>query len=64
VKRSEDNFHEWRDATAWKYAKHAASMKLPTQLPRGRSRCYCGASIDIAGVPEHVRTARGSKVDA
>jgi hypothetical protein len=41
-----------------------AGMKLPTQLPSGRARCFCGAAIDIAGVTEHVRTAHSSKVDA
>jgi hypothetical protein len=25
--------------------------------PGGRSRCYCGASIDIASIPGHVRAA-------
>jgi hypothetical protein len=40
-----------------------AGEKLPTQLPTGRSQCYCGASIDIAGVGEHVRGAHSSKVD-
>jgi hypothetical protein len=57
---TEADFQEWRDQrdwTAWKYAMHDARLKLPAQLPSGRSQCYCGASIDIAGVPEHVRTA-------
>jgi hypothetical protein len=61
------DFGKWRyqrDATAWKYAMWAAGKKLPTQLPSGRSQCYCGASIDIAGIGEHVRTAHRSKVDA
>jgi hypothetical protein len=61
------NFQNWRyqrDATAWKYAMWDAGLKLPTQLPTGRSRCYCGASIDVAGVPDHVRAAHGSEVDA
>jgi hypothetical protein len=40
-----------------------AGEKLPTQLPTGRSQCYCGASIDMAGVGEHVRGAHSSKVD-
>jgi hypothetical protein len=61
------NFQEWRyqrDSTAWKYAMWDAGMKLPTQLSTGRSRCYCGALIDIAGVGEHVSAAHSSKVDA
>jgi hypothetical protein len=64
---TEADFQKWRyqrDATAWKYAMWDAGMKMPTQLPSGRSRCYCGASIDIAGVSEHVRSAHSSKVDA
>jgi hypothetical protein len=34
------DFQKWRwqrDATAWKYAMWDAGMKLPTQLPSGRS---------------------------
>jgi hypothetical protein len=42
-----------------KHVDHAAG--LPTQLPSGRSRCYCGASIDIAGVPEHAQTPTAQK---
>jgi hypothetical protein len=64
---TEANFQEWRrdrDWIAWKCDMLAANMQLPSQLPSGRSRCYCGASIDIAGVPEHVQTAHSSKVDA
>jgi hypothetical protein len=65
--RTEADFQEWRaqrDWTAWKYAMHDGHLKLPTQLPSGRSRCYCGTAIDIAGVSEHVRTAHSPKVDA
>jgi hypothetical protein len=61
------DFQKWRwqrGLTAWKYTMWGTGMKLPTQLPSGRSRCYCGASIDIAGVGEHVRAAHSSKVDA
>jgi hypothetical protein len=64
---TETDFQKWRyqrDATAWKYRMWDTGKKLPTQLPSGRSRCYCGASIDIAGVPGHVRAAHSSKVDA
>jgi len=31
-----------------------AGCKLPTQMPDGRSRCFCGAEIDIAGTEQHV----------
>jgi hypothetical protein len=63
---TEASFQEWRDQhhfTAWKRDMWDAGMKMPTQLPSGRSRCYCGASIDIASVRGHVRTAHSS-VDA
>jgi|ERR1700677_968140 N-acetylneuraminic acid mutarotase len=65
--RTEADFEKWRyqrDVTAWKYAMWDAGKKLPTQLPGGRSLCFCGAAIDIAGVNAHVRAAHGSKVDA
>jgi hypothetical protein len=40
-----------------------AKAKMPTQMTNGRSRCYCGASIDLASMDKHVRTAHRS-VDA
>jgi hypothetical protein len=42
---------------AWKHAMRKAGCKLPTQVPDGRSRCFCGAEIDIAGTKQHVYTA-------
>jgi hypothetical protein len=49
----------WRQRawTAWKYAMHDAGLPLPTQLTSGRSKCFCGAEIDIAGVEDHVTAA-------
>jgi hypothetical protein len=52
-----DKWRDQRDFTAWKYTMWDARMKLPTQLPSGRSRCYCGASIDIKGAGAHIRSA-------
>ncbi len=43
--------------TAWKYAMWDAGCRMPTQLPGGRSRCFCGAEIDISGTSEHVYAA-------
>jgi hypothetical protein len=31
--------------------------KLPTQLPAGRSKCFCGADLTISGVTDPVRAA-------
>jgi hypothetical protein len=42
---TDGDFAGWRyqrDAAAWKYAMWDAGMKIPTQLPSGRSRRYCG----------------------
>ena len=36
------------------YAMFDAGLPLPTQLTSGRSKCFCGAEIDIAGVDRHV----------
>jgi hypothetical protein len=58
--RTEADFQAWRDQdafTAWKNAMHDSGMKLPTQLPSGESRCFCGTPIDIEGVADHIRTA-------
>jgi hypothetical protein len=57
---SEADFDEYRRQrawTAWKYAMHDAHCGLPTQLPEGRARCFCGATIDIPGMQSHVYAA-------
>lgn len=43
-----------RAHTEWKYRMWEAGFKLPTQVASGRSRCYCGAEIDIRSAPHHV----------
>ena len=40
--------------TDWKYAMHDAGLPLPTQMSKGRARCFCGAVIDISGVDPHI----------
>jgi len=45
------DFSAWRCQrawTAWKYAMWDAGMKMPTQMPDLRSRCFCGAEIVTA----------------
>lgn len=62
---TEANFQEWRDNrdfTAWKYGMWDAHMKMPTAMANGRSRCFCGAPIDIASMDRHVLTVHGSRV--
>jgi hypothetical protein len=64
---TEADFQEWRDerdSTAWKYAMWDAGMRMPTQNPSGRSRCFCGAEIDIKGATDHVRAAHRTTVTA
>jgi hypothetical protein len=59
-KRTEADFQAWRyqrAATAWKYAMHDRGLPLPTQRSNGRSRCFCGAEIDIKGTDPHIREA-------
>jgi hypothetical protein len=46
-----------RAATAWKYRMCDTRHKLPTQLSSGRSACFCGAELTIAGVDDHIRRA-------
>ena len=40
----------------WLYARgmRDAHLRLPTEFAEGRSRCFCGAEIDIAGTSPHV----------
>jgi hypothetical protein len=45
---------EHRAWTTWKYAMHDAGLRLPTQAACGRTRCFCGAEIDIASMSPHV----------
>jgi hypothetical protein len=42
---------------AWKYTMHDTGTRPPTQLPSGRSHCFCGAAIDIASTSQHVYDA-------
>jgi hypothetical protein len=54
------DFTDYRRArawTAWKQAMWATGCKLPTQTQEGRSRCFCGAEIDIASMAGHVTAA-------
>jgi hypothetical protein len=54
---TEKDFEEYRRQrawTTWKHAMHHAGLPLPTQSTVGRSRCFCGAAIDIPGLLEHV----------
>jgi hypothetical protein len=40
--------------TTWKYTMWDRGMKMPTQMPSGVLRCFCGAEI-IKTMHEHVR---------
>jgi len=59
-KCSETDFEEYRRQralTAWKYAMWGKGCRMPTQSTDGRSRCYCGETIDIGGTENHVYAA-------
>jgi len=54
------DFADYRHArawTAWKQTMWETGRKLPTQTQEGRSRCFCGAEIDISSMQPHVTTA-------
>jgi len=34
-----------------------AGCKMPTQMADGRSRCFCGAAIDVETADQHVSAA-------
>jgi hypothetical protein len=62
---SDADFDQWRhqrDFTTWKYAMWDSGMRMPTQMSSGRSRCFCGAPIDIMGVGAHVLNAHSAPV--
>jgi hypothetical protein len=52
-----EEYQRQRAWAAWKYAMHDTGMKMPTQFPSGRSRCFCGAAINIASTCRHVYEA-------
>jgi hypothetical protein len=39
-----EEYRRQRARTAWKYTMHDTGTKMPTSLPSGRSRCFCGAA--------------------
>jgi hypothetical protein len=50
-------FRRQRARTAWKYHMWDCGCRMPTQNPSGRSRCFCGVEIDVAGASQHVYDA-------
>jgi hypothetical protein len=52
-----DAYRRDRAFTVWKYAMWDAGCRLPTQVPSGRSRCFCGAEIDQQTVNSHIYSA-------
>jgi hypothetical protein len=56
-----DEYRQYRAHEAWKHAMWEAGCKLPTETTDGRSRCFCGAEIDTAGVEQHVYAAHMAK---
>jgi hypothetical protein len=50
-------YRRQRASNNWKQKMWATGCKLPTLSADGRSTCYCGASIDSAGVARHVNDA-------
>ena len=56
-KLTEADFAEHRRErawTSWKYEMWDSGCRLPTQKLGGRSRCFCGAEIDIEETRRHV----------
>jgi hypothetical protein len=60
--RSDADFRAWRyqgDSTSWKYAMWDGGFKLPTQLPSGRSKWFCGADLMINGATDYIQSEHG-----
>jgi hypothetical protein len=55
-----DEYRSYQAREAWKKAWRAG-RQLPTQTADGRSRCSCGAEIDIAGTEQHFAAAHTVK---
>ena len=59
-KLSQSAFDECRRSRAfhaWKDRMWASGCRLPTQESSGRSRCFCGAEIDVVRTEQHVYAA-------
>ncbi|WP_315768179.1 hypothetical protein [Bradyrhizobium sp. SZCCHNR2012] len=55
--RTPEDFAAYRQDRAfrsWRYAMWDAGCRMPTQNNSGRSRCFCGAVIDLATTEQHV----------
>lgn len=53
-------FEDWRHARAfhaWKQRMWDKGCRLPTQEASGRSRCFCGAAIDLESTDRHIQAA-------
>ncbi|WP_316172167.1 MULTISPECIES: hypothetical protein [unclassified Bradyrhizobium] len=60
AKRTPEDFDAYRRhvaSTRWKYAMWDAGCRLPTQNTSGRSRCFCGAEIDLQTTESHIYSA-------
>jgi hypothetical protein len=60
ARRSDADFEAYRHHRAfhaWKHAMWAAGCKLPAQTTSGKTKCFCGAIIDAAGVTDHIDAA-------
>jgi hypothetical protein len=58
----ESAFVEWRRAQAfhgWKYRMWDTGCRMPTQERSGRSRCFCGAVIDLVTMDPHIIEVHG-----
>ncbi len=41
----------------WKYRMWNEGVKMPTQLASGKSKCFCGAEIDLTNTEDHIYSA-------
>ena len=57
TKKDFDEHRRYRALEAWKRAMWETGCKLPAQVTDGRSRCFCGAPIEIKNVERHVYAA-------
>jgi hypothetical protein len=56
-----DEYRRYQAHEAWKHAMWEAGCKLPTEMADGRSRCFRGVEIKIAGTEQHIAAAHMAK---
>ena len=57
MKQAFDAYRRSRAFQKWKHRMWDEGVKMPTQLASGKSKCFCGAEIDLTNTEQHIYSA-------